>query len=620
MLTHSPTSDREITPELRGARVPADPRRIDDRLWPGDGDALVVAGGDAMTYTRLREAVGRTSAQLRRAGVREGDVLPVVSGRSPATAVGMFAAWRCGAVVAPFDPVWPPARVADLVRRLRPAAILAHSRTAHLVDGGSWPTWLLDEARWSVPAPTEPDRERSRAPEGSAYIMFTSGSTGDPKGVVVSHHALGNYLSWRSATVAAPPGTRVLALASPAVDVMLRETVWPLTTGASVVFVSDETRADPAALVRALRDERIHVVHLLPAVLDNLLDEDGFAALSDLRLVHASAEPLPGSLVRRFRERCPAALHHSYGPTEAAVSVTFQDCTDLVLRDGDLVPLGNPVANVDIHLFDEQMRAVPLGDVGEIYIGGACLATGYWADPELTRQSFVPHPTSPSRRLYRTGDRARLDSDGLRFAGRRDDQVKVRGYRIEPAEVEHALRGDPRVADAVVTTDGAGSQLLALVRGDVAELDTADVRARMAARLPAHLVPSRIFAVSALPRNDVGKLDRVGSAALARSMAGGRTPVPAPAALPQAPPAHDGDGVRAETLAVWRSVFGRPDLTGADDFFDLGGNSLIAMRIATRLRRRFGPNVQLRLLFSHPTADSLADAIAELRRTAQVDG
>jgi amino acid adenylation domain-containing protein len=541
-----------------------------------------------LSYADLRTEITQRATWLRDNGIGPGARVVVALPRSPATVVAMFAVWSLGATVVPVDSRWPPARVELLVQRVGAQIVVGQGEWG---GGGD-----SDRVR---PTTTE-----SLAP---AYLTFTSGSTGAPKAVAVSHRALGNYLAARASAVPLTPGFRVLAMASLGVDVALRELIWPLTAGGSVITLPDDERADTSRIVAALREHRVNVVHVLPSLLEILVSEPGFTDLPELLVVHSGAERLPVSLVRAFREHSPAALHHSYGPTEAAISVTHLDCATTELDGLAVMPLGAPVDNVDILIRDESMRPVPAGTVGELCLAGPCLADGYVDEPEATRAAFPDDPTEPGRRLYRTGDRAVLTPEGqLFFRGRRDDQLKVRGYRIEPAEVEAALCARPEVSEALVSAGANGEELVAriVLRGQ-SLFDSRAVRSALADLLPAHLVPDRILTVAALPRTPAGKLDRVAGARVAEI----RPPSPSAAPSPAPPGPLDPDTVAAETTQIWCSVLNLPTISPTDSFFDLGGNSMNAMRITSRLRKRFGSAVQVRWLFDHETIAGLTKAI-----------
>jgi len=586
----------QIQAFLLGEQMPVVETTVDQRLWAGAGEAIRTVDGRRLHYEELRAATDHLAADLVAQGFQAGMPAGIVSSRTPEAIVAIFAVWKAGGTIVPIDAAWPAARVET--------ALAAANVTCAFIDGNTAQhpgAWRLKEFEWSLTGLIK----GAAADPAPAYVIFTSGSTGVPKGVAVSHAALGNYLSWRAATLPLPPGFRVLAMASLGFDVMLREVVWPLTMGGTVVLLPDAQRMDSSLVVAALREHQVDVVHMLSSMFEFVAAEPGLAELPHLKVVHASAEPLPWAAVRRFRTVSRAALHHSYGPTEAAISVTFLDCTDLPAMGTGSVPLGNPIANVEIHLRDEQLQPVATGVAGEICLAGACLAEGYVGAPEATAAAFVADPLSPQRLLYRTGDRAVIAGDGsLVFRGRIDDQIKVRGYRIEPAEVEGALRR-LGAREAVVSSDLAGTQLVALVTG-VPATNPQALRAALADVLPPYVVPDRIHVLAALDRTSSGKIDR--AAAVQRIHSGRLESVAV-----QGTAAHEphGQAVFAAIAEVWSSVLGHPNPLPSDNFFDIGGNSMNAMRIVSRLRKKFGGRIQVRLLFDHPVLADLSATIGE---------
>jgi amino acid adenylation domain-containing protein len=563
---------------------------VDKRLWTGAGEAIRTTDGRCLDYDELRAAADGLATRMIAQGFRAGMAAAIVSTRTPEAVVAIFATWRAGGTIVPIDAAWPPSRVENAFAKANVACSFVDGNAARHQS-----TWRLNGAEWAL---TDPITGKA-ADHAPAYVIFTSGSTGEPKGVAVSHAALGNYLGWRARALRLPPGFRVLAMASLGFDVMLREIVWPLTVGGTVVLLPDEQRMDSSLVVAALREHQIDVVHMLSSMFELVAAEPGLSGLPRLKVVHASAEPLSSAAVRKFRAISQAAVHHSYGPTEATISVTFQDCGDLPASAWDIVPLGTPIANVEIHLRDNDLRPVASGQVGEICLAGPCLADGYVGAPEATAAVFVTDPTDHGRLLYRTGDRAVVTEEGaLLFRGRVDDQIKVRGHRIEPAEVEAALQRFG-AREAVVGSDLTGTQLVALVTGDPAP-DPQGLRAALADVMPSSMVPDRVQVVDAFERTASGKIDR--AAALRRIRSDG-------------PKSASGNGIAQDDVyaaiaEVWASVLGHHDPAPSDNFFDIGGNSMNAMRIASRLRKKLGGRVQVRLLFDHPVLGDLSAAIS----------
>jgi acyl-coenzyme A synthetase/AMP-(fatty) acid ligase/acyl carrier protein len=446
-------------------------------------------------------------------------------------------------------------------------------------------------------------------------MIYTSGSTGRPKGAVNTHRAIRNRLLWMQAAYGLTAADRVLQKTPISFDVSVWEFFWPLTTGARLVLARPGGHLDPAYLAGLIAEEGVTTLHFVPSLLQLFLAEPGLERCTALRRVICSGEALPAELVQRFFDRFPepAELHNLYGPTEAAVDVTAWPCRREVrgIREAR-IPIGHPVANTQIHLLDPFFQLVPVGTPGELCIGGVQLARGYHNRPELTAERFVPDPFGTAgSRLYRTGDLARRLPDGaVDYLGRLDFQVKVRGVRIELGEIEAALRAHPAVRDAAVTA--GGDQRLAAyvvpvespVGSEARDLLIADLRDALRSRLPEPMLPTAYVLLDALPLTPSGKLDR-------RALPAPETALPDRAAAFVAP--------RNETeemlAAIWAEVLGVERVGIHDNFLELGGHSLFAMQLISRVRAAFAVELPLRSLFDANTVAALAVRIV----TAQAE-
>ncbi|MBV9773838.1 MAG: amino acid adenylation domain-containing protein, partial [Gemmatimonadetes bacterium] len=444
-------------------------------------------------------------------------------------------------------------------------------------------------------------------PENLAYVIYTSGSTGRPKGAMNEHGGVVNRLLWMQEEYGLTPGDVVLQKTPFSFDVSVWEFFWPLLTGARLVLAKPEGHRDPAYLREVIEAEGVTTLHFVPSMLRAFLEEPGVERCASVHRVVCSGEALPFELQERFFARLPGAeLHNLYGPTEAAVDVTFQRCAP-----GEPVTIGLPVANTQVHLLDRALEPAPVGVPGELHIGGVQVGRGYLGRPELTAEKFVPDPfgREPGARLYRTGDRARRRADGrIEYLGRIDQQVKVRGFRIEPGEIEAALESHPRVRQAavVVREDTPGDPRLVaylVVEGEVPA--AGELRAHLGTRLPEHMVPSAFVALESLPLTPSGKLDR--------------------RALPAPEGASGGEyeAPRSETERVlaegWAEVLGVERVGVHDSFFDLGGHSLLGTRVISRVREAFGVELPLRALFEAPTVAGLAERVEEALRPEEDD-
>ncbi|HEV2733653.1 MAG TPA: amino acid adenylation domain-containing protein, partial [Longimicrobiaceae bacterium] len=441
-----------------------------------------------------------------------------------------------------------------------------------------------------------------------AYVIYTSGSTGRPKGVAVPHGALANHTQWMQREFPLSAGDRVLQKTPFSFDASVWEFWSTLAAGATLVMAEPGAHREPARLARALGDQGITVAQFVPSLLGAVLEED-VSGWTAARRVFCGGEALPAEMAARCRALLGADVVDLYGPTEACIDATFAVAADFADAAGPTVPIGRAVANVRAYVLDREGEPAPVGVAGELHLGGAGLARGYVGRPDATAERWVPDALSgePGARLYRTGDRVRWLATGmLEWLGRTDEQVKVRGFRVEPGEVEAALLAHPAVRDAAVAARGEGgdARLVAYVVPAVGPFPADEVRIHLRERIPAHMVPSALVVLDALPRTPGGKLDR-------RAL-----PAPDASRLTAADAAQRPRSVEEEVLAgIWATVLGvEPGPRG--DFFALGGHSLLAARVAARVRQAFGVDLPLRAVFDASTLEALAGVVADARRRA----
>ncbi|MEU4769929.1 amino acid adenylation domain-containing protein [Actinosynnema sp. NPDC023794] len=550
-----------------------------------DADVAVACGAETLTRGAFAARVDRLAGALARRGVGPERVVGVALPRSVDQVVAVWAIWRAGGVYQPLDPEAPGDRLRAVLRDTAATAVITTADLAGRFDVAR--VWALDELDESDAVPP-PHRAR---PDNAAYVIHTSGSTGRPKGVVVSHAALANYASWCRE---AYPGTAGVALAhSPTVfDLTMTALVTPLLAGGRIELAPlDEDTPAAGAVPDFVKATPSHLP-LLTALPPK--------ALPTGQLV-LGGEPLPGDLLRAWRGRNPGVtVVNEYGPTETTVG-----CSELRIGPDDEVPdgvlaLGAPIWNTRMHVLDRTLRPAPDGVVGELYVAGAQLARGYADRPGLTAERFVACPFEDGARMYRTGDLARRDADGgLHFVGRADDQVKVRGYRVEPGEVEAALARRPDVAQVavVVREDVPGDRrLVAYLRAD-GEVDLDAVRAEAAAALPAHLVPDVLVVVPEFPLTGNGKLDRAA--------------LPAPHVTGSGTARAPRTAEEAALCRLFEEVLGAREVGVDDSFFALGGHSLLATRLIGRIRVEFASDLAMREVFEHPTPAGLAARLAD---------
>ncbi|MGW0927659.1 non-ribosomal peptide synthase/polyketide synthase [Streptomyces sp. NPDC002644] len=563
-------------------------------------DAVALAeGGRTWTYAETDRAANRLAHRLIGCGVGPETVTALALPRGAASVVAQLAVTKAGGAFLPVDPAYPEERRRFMLRDAGAALVLDDPGEVWSGDGPDT-------------APTDADRTAPLTPAHPAYVIYTSGSTGTPKGVVVTHTGLAAFAAGAAERYAAGPGDRVLQFASPSFDASVLELCVSLLTGATLV-TGEEGPLVGERLAEVLAGRRVSHTLIPPAALATL--PPGTAqALPGLRTLIVGAEACPADLVERWAPG--RRMINSYGPTEATVVATW---TGPLTPGAGAPPIGGPAGATRVHVLDAALRPVPPGVLGELYVAGPGLARGYLGKPGTTASRFLPDPFgAPGERMYRTGDLVRWDADGqLRFGGRADAQVKLRGYRIEPGEIEAALRRTGRVRDAaVVVHDDAATGTARLVAYLVpaeqpptphdpraphdpwAPHDPQELREELARQLPPHMVPSVFVPLDRLPLTPNGKLDR-------RAL-----PAPGPATAPAGPRTAPRTDTERRVARIWADVLGVPEVGTDDNFFHLGGDSILSMQVVSRLRGA-GLHVTTRDLFAHQTVAALAAAVRE---------
>jgi amino acid adenylation domain-containing protein len=548
---------------------------------------VAVACGTELTYAELDEASDRLAAKLERSGVRPGVAVGICVDRSERMPVAFLGVLKAGGAYVPLDPQFPQQRRGEILLDSGAAVLITERSLADRVPtAGLVPVWLDDEMPPGRPA-------NAASPDDLAYIIYTSGSTGKPKGVEIPHRALVNFLCSMQREPGIHADDRLMAVTTLCFDIAALEMYLPLLVGARVEIAPRGTEIDGIALRRLIDESAATMMQATPATW-RILIESGWTGRAGLKIL-CGGEVLSRDLADQLIER-GSEVWNLYGPTETTVWSTVARVT----AGTQTLPLGAPVANTSLYVMNPDGQLVPRGVTGELYIGGDGLARGYHNRPELTQERFVSHPFCPGERLYRTGDLARYRDDGdLEFLGRADDQIKIRGFRVEPGEIERVLEHQPGVRQAVVVahSDQTDVRLVAYVAVPREhELRVEDLRTALGRTLPHYMVPSLIMRLDELPLTPNGKLDR------------NALPEPDFRAASMATRVRPQTAVEAELLRIWEDSLGLSDIGITDDFFDIGGTSLMAVRMFSRIEERFGP-IPVSVLFEAPTVQQFAQRL-----------
>jgi len=564
-------------------------------------DAVAVRTGDrTLSYAELDRRAEQVAAGLRASGARPGSLVATCLPRGADLVIAQLGILKSGAAYLPLDPANPPGRLAAVLAEADPLLTVTDRRNAGTHSPGRLLT--LDAILTEQPAAQTGAGQPARAgARDLAYVIYTSGSTGVPKGVMIEHRALANLVAWHHREFGLGPDDRTALIAAPGFDASVWE-VWPaLAAGATLDIPDAGTVLDPDELTDWLVEREVTSC-FVPTPLIERMAGASWPASGAPRSVLTGGDRLHGV----GRRELPFRLVNNYGPTEATVVATSGTVSADPDGRGALPDIGRPIAGTEAYVLDDLLRPVPVGTSGELYLGGVSLARGYLGRPELTADRFVPHPYSrtPGARLYRTGDLVRRRSDGtFDFLGRNDQQLKIRGFRIEAGEIENVLRAHPGVRDAIVgvepgTATGAEPDLIAyLVLADPASPpDRAELHEHVGRRLPAYMRPHGYRVLASLPLTANGKVDRA-------ALAGQAVPLAAPAAAADT-------GARTplerEIAGVWSRALGHERFGTQDNFFDIGGHSLLLATVRDTLTRESGREVSILALFEHTTVAALA--------------
>ena len=584
-------------------------RHFEERVVEHPEATALVFQGQSLSYAELNRRANRLAHHLRAQGVGPDVLVGIACDRSFEMVVGLLAILKAGGAYVPLDPEYPVDRLSYMIEDSGIALLLTQEYLlAQLPTPDNVRTLCLHaDTDWLNDLPGT-DLPNLAVAENLAYVIYTSGSTGKPKGAGNRHVALHNRLAWMQQAYNLQPSDRVLQKTPFSFDVSVWEFFWPLMKGATLVLAAPGEHRDPQRLAALIVEQAITTLHFVPSMLSAFIAADEALACTSLQRIICSGEALPMELQRQTLRSLPQAnLYNLYGPTEAAIDVTHWTCME---EGRDSVPIGRPIANLRTCILDSELQPLPLGAVGELYLGGVGLARGYHRRGALTAERFVVDPFGSGERLYRTGDLARYRTDGaIEYCGRIDHQVKIRGLRIELGEIEARLQEHGDVQEAVVLAlDGpGGKQLVAYIVPQDRALVSADaeqqgawretLKSHLLASLPDYMVPAQTVLIEQMPLSPNGKLERK------------RLPAPTAQVSQRAfeAPRSEHEQVLAQ---IWQDVLGVEQVGRQDNFFELGGDSIISIQVVSRARRA-GLSLQPRDLFQQQTLQALAAVVKE---------
>lgn len=596
---------RRLLEEFSGATVAHDRKRtvvefIEEHARKNAEDIAVESGVERLSYGELEHRANQLARHLREKGVGPEQIVGICLDRSAGMIVGLLAILKAGGAYLPLDGSYPRARLDYMLSDSRVGVIVTEEKYEEQLRSQGRELVLLDR-QWSAIAQGSAEPVKSKVESSNlAYVIYTSGSTGQPKGVMVQHGGLTNHMQWMQAKYGLGKRERLLQKTTLCFDASVWEWLLPLMSGGVVVLPESGMQMDSRYLVRMMQQAQITTIQVVPTMLRLLLKEEGIGQCNSLERVFVGGEALTEELVEQFDQRVGSELINLYGPTETTVQV-------MIWEKGweKVVGIGCGISNVTVHVVDEELELAGIGEAGEICIGGIPLSRGYLKRPDATAERFIPNPfgAEPGARLYRTSDVGRWRDDGvLEFLGRIDDQVKIRGFRVELGEIEAALRAQVEVKDAavVVKEETSGQRLVCYVVAEAGnQLEAKFLRQRLEQRLPEYMVPGTYVVLKSMPLTPNGKLDK--------------------RALPE--PGHESADINEKYVAprtemeatiagIWSELLEIKTVGVQDNFFDVGGHSLLMIQVHSKLRELLGKDVSIVELFARPTVSLLAEFLS----------
>ncbi|ARU63539.1 hypothetical protein CBW65_22915 [Tumebacillus avium] len=553
----------------------------------------LVFEGQTLTYGEVNRRANQVAHRLQSLGAGPEVPVGICMERTPEMIISLLGILKAGSAYVPLDPDYPSERLAFILEDSGVPVLVTQKKLVQTLPTASLEVLVIDEDP-QLPLQSAENVFSGVTPTNMAYLMYTSGSTGKPKGVIIEHHAVDTRLNWMQRDYQMIADDRMLHKAPFSFDASVWEIFLTLSVGAALIIARPGGQMDTSYLVELIAKEQVTAAFFIPSMLQLFLEEKDLTSCTSLRHVMCGGEALPFELQERFFERMNAKLWNRYGPTESTINAVFWQCERESQRK--IVPIGRPLHNTLVYVLDAHMRPVPVGVAGELHIGGPALARGYWQRPELTAERFVPNPfvSDPVARMYRSGDIVRWLPDGiLEFVGRTDDQVKIRGQRMELGEIEAAVAAHPQVREAVVLVHGRTTEEKRLVAYAVLtepnSLSARDLLAFVKEKIPLVMVPSAYVFLDAMPLTPSGKTDRK--------------------RLPEPDLAHGAletgvvprDWVEAGLVKIWEKVLRINSVGIFDNFFDIGGHSMLAVMLGNAVSAQFGVQVPLAVLFQRPT-------------------
>jgi len=575
---------------------------FEDQVERTPEHTALVYEGQRLSYKELNARANQLARVLRSFQVGPEVPVGVFMERSLEMVISLYAILKSGGAYVPLDPEYPLDRVAFMLQDTRVPVILTQKHLIGNIPPSETKIICVDDESSAISCEKTENLKIDVRPDNLAYVIFTSGSTGRPKGAMNEHRGIVNRLLWMQDEYHLTESDRILQKTPYSFDVSVWEFFWPLLFGATLVVARPGGHRDSGYLVRTIVENRITTIHFVPSMLQIFLEDRDVGKCESLKRVICSGEALPYDLQERFFKLLGAELHNLYGPTEAAVDVTYWACK----RDTDLhiVPIGRPVANTQTYILNRYMQPVPIGIPGELYLGGIQVGRGYMNRPELTAEKFIPDPFSKEKgaRLYKTGDLCRYLPDGnIEYIGRTDFQVKIRGLRIELGEIEYVIGKHPKIREAVVVArqeDGDKRLAAYMIAQNQERLNVDEIRGYLKEKLADYMVPSAFIQMESFPLTSSGKVDR--------------RALPAPEGKRQTEAVYVAPESEIEkTIAdVWRDVLKVQKIGLRDNFFDLGGHSLLLVRVMNRLKELFATPLTVVDMFQRPTIHELAKFLA----------